>query len=331
MEQAKPYIDDAIVKVRAAYEVVSKHVIEFRDGALQRAGVWPEDLQKLSAIPMICSAVALLVNITLLLAMSNYAWIKATALSGGQPFTAYLSLTSVKFGTPLAPSSDNGFFCKTTGDSCELGLLCSAPDNPAAYPNSLPKNTPAEAWCTAAKAGATAMSLLWLGLLPGLAACGFTFLYGAKDIPNLMPLIIKVEDLGFTPRLQKLIIVGCWGVLWLFLFFSMSVYSAMIPDTLGWGLVEVCTLLQWCTALFSLSRSLLAFFLSLSLAQLEASFGLLRFGFILISIFGAILASYLFSLWSHEVIIEAYMEFQVHNALHRERERRILFLIASHH
>ena len=97
------------------------------------------------------------------------------------------------------------------------------------------------------------MSLLWLGLLPGLAACGFTFLYGAKDIPNLMPLILKVEDLGFTPRLQKLIIVGCWGVLWLFLFFSMSVYSAMIPDTLGWGLVEVCTLLQWCTALFSLS------------------------------------------------------------------------------
>ena len=112
----------------------------------------------------------------------------------------------------------------------------------------------------------------------------------------------------------------------------MSVYSAMIPDTLGWGLVEVCTLLQWCTALFSLSRSLLAFFLSLSLAQLEASFGLLRFGSILISIFGAILASYLFSLWSHEVIIEAYMEFQVHNALHTmHRERGAFFFIASHH
>ena len=70
--------------------------------------------------------------------------------------------------------------------------------------------------------------------------------------------------------------------------------------------------------------------LSLSLAQLEASFGLLRFGFILISIFGAILASYLFSLWSHEVIIEAYMEFQVHNALPREREAHS-FIIASHH
>ena len=73
------------------------------------------------------------------------------------------------------------------------------------------------------------------------------------------------------------------------------------------------------------------FFLSLCLAQLEASFGLLRFGFILISIFGAILASYLFSLWSHEVIIEAYMEFQVHNALHTHRERGAFFFIASHH
>ena len=58
---------------------------------------------------------------------------------------------------------------------------------------------------------------------------------------------------------------------------------------------------------------------------------LLRFGFILISIFGAILASYLFSLWSHEVIIEAYMEFQVRSVLCVHTERRILVIIASHH
>ena len=47
--------------------------IELRDTALLKAGVKPEDLSKLSGIPMLCSVVALLVNIMLLLAMSSCA------------------------------------------------------------------------------------------------------------------------------------------------------------------------------------------------------------------------------------------------------------------
>ena len=65
------------------------------------------------------------------------------------------------------------------------------------------------------------------------------------------------------------------------MFVVMLVYALMIPDTLGWGLVE-----------------------------LEMSFGLLRFAFIIVSIFGAILASNLFTLWSSENVVEAWMEFQ---------------------
>jgi len=279
-DAVKPYIEMAVTRGRAVSSAVVSKSIELRDTALQKAGVKPEDLAKLSGIPMLCALVALLVNVALLLAMGNNAWLKATALSAGQPFTAYLSLLSVKFGTPMNPSADNKFFCASNADSCELGLLCSAPDDPALFPNALPKNTPAEAWCSAAKAGAAAMTFLSLGFVPGLAAAGATFLYAAKDIPSFMPLILKIEDMGFKLYWQKLIIVGCWGVLWAFMFFSMLVYAMMIPDTLGWGLVE-----------------------------LEASFGLLRFAFIIVSIFGAILASNLFTLWTSENVIEAWMEF----------------------
>ena len=270
----------AVCTTRAHADAVFHKGLELRDTALIRAGVRPEDLTKLSGVPMLCAVVALVVNIALLLAMSNSAWVKATALSAGQPFNAYVSLLSVKFGTPLHPTADNKFFCAENSDSCDLGLLCSAPDDAAAFPNALPKNTISEAWCAAAQAGATTISLLWLSLLPGLAAAGFTFLYAAKDMPSFASIILKVEDMGFTLRLQKLIIVGCWGVLWAFMFISMLVYAMMIPDSLGWGLVT-----------------------------LDASFGLLRFAFIVVSIFGAILASNLFALWTSENVVEAWMEF----------------------
>ena len=110
-DSVKPYLDMASTRARAVSDAVYVKGVELRDTALLKAGVKPEDLSKLSGIPMLCSAVALFVNLTLALAMGNYAWVKATALSAGQPFTAYLSLLSVKFGTPLHPSADNKYFC----------------------------------------------------------------------------------------------------------------------------------------------------------------------------------------------------------------------------
>ena len=123
---------------------------------LGKVGVQPQELSKLNKIPLLCSFVGLAVNITLLLAMSNYAWIKATALANGQPFTAYLSLGSVKFGSPTQPDRDNGYFCAEGSSHCDLGTLCAAADDAATFANQLPKNTPAEAWCQAASAGTTA-------------------------------------------------------------------------------------------------------------------------------------------------------------------------------
>ena len=68
-------------------------------GRLMRVGVQPQELEKLNKVPLLVSFVGLIVNITLLAAMSNFAWLKATALSNGQPFTAYVSLGSVQFGS----------------------------------------------------------------------------------------------------------------------------------------------------------------------------------------------------------------------------------------
>ena len=274
----EPYMQ----RVRAISDSVASKTITIRDETLQKIGVQPQDLTKLNGIPLLCSIVGLVVNLSLLLAMGNHAWVKATALSNGQPFTAYLSLTSVQFGNAQNPTADSGAFCETNllSHSCELGALCAKPDDPATFPNALPKNTPAEVWCVAARAGATAMSLLWLGFIPGLAATAFTFFYAARDIPSVARYVIKVQDMGFTTRNQEMIIAGCWAILWLFEFMGMTVFALMVPDSLGWGNVS-----------------------------LEASFGLLRFSFVTTSIFGAILIAKLFTLWDPHNVAEAWMEF----------------------
>ena len=46
-----------------------------------------------------------------------------------------------------------------------------------------------------------------LGFLPGLAATGFTFLYSSRDIPTVGRLVAKAEDMGFSTRIQEIIIV----------------------------------------------------------------------------------------------------------------------------
>lgn len=239
----------------------------------------PQDLTKLNKIPLICAVVSLIINLALLLAMGNHAWIKATALKDGQPFTAYLSLTSVQFGTAMDPTADSNFFCESHG-SCDLGKLCAKADDASTFPNSLPKNTPAEAWCAAARAGATSSFFLWMGLLAGLAATGFTFLYASREVPTVGRLVNKLEQMRFTIKYQEMVISGCWGLLWALMFCAMTVYALMVPDTLGWGLIS-----------------------------LEASFGLLRFSFVSTSIFGAILVSKLYTLWDPHNVTEAWMEF----------------------
>jgi len=279
-EKAAAILQDQLGRARAISEAVYVKSIDVRNQALAKVGVSPEDIAKLNKVPLVVAVAGFVINIVLMLAMGNYAWLKATALSAGQPFTAYLSLTDVKFGTPADPSADNLYFCEGSG-ACSLSYLCAKQDDAATFSNGIPKYTPAEAWCTAKSAGSMALTLLWVGFIPGLAAMALTFLYAAKEIAIFQEVVLKVESqMNVSEATQKMVIAGCWGALWLFLFVSLTVYASMVPDSLGWGTV-----------------------------QLEASFGLLRFAFVLVSIFGALLVSNLFTLWDAGNVIEAWMEF----------------------
>ena len=91
--------------------------------------------------------------------MANFAWLKATALNRGQPFTAYLSLTNVQFGTASNPTVDSYIFCGGKKNDCSLGSLCAMTPDPSKWDNGSPKSTPVEAWCAAGRAGATAVHI----------------------------------------------------------------------------------------------------------------------------------------------------------------------------
>uniref|UniRef100_A0A7S2DK13 Uncharacterized protein n=1 Tax=Haptolina brevifila TaxID=156173 RepID=A0A7S2DK13_9EUKA len=266
-------------RIRTASVETYKKAIDLRDQGLEKIGVRKEELKKLDGIELMCAFVSLIINLLLLGAMANFAWIKGTALSGGQPFKAFLSLTDAQFGTPEHPTVDNKYFCDAR-HSCSLSALCKLEADASLFPNGLPMSTPSGSWCAAARAGAMAASLLWFGLIPGLAATAFTAMYACKDIALMLPLVEKVDAFNMSIKIQKMIISACWAALWLFMFVSMIIYAAMMPDTLGWGSV-----------------------------QLEASFGLLRLSFVLVSIFGAILISHFFDIWKSENVAEVWQEF----------------------
>merc|ERR1719502_1321688 len=72
----------------------------------------------------------------------------------------------------------------------------------------------------------------------------------------------------------------CWSVLAVFMFTSMALYSALIPDTLGWGTVE-----------------------------LEASFGLLNLCFVLVAMNCALVINSVFELWDPRAVKAVWDDF----------------------
>ena len=73
-------------------------------------------------------------------------------------------------------------------------------------------------------------------------------MYAAKEIKVVAELFDKVQAMGFTLRIQKMILAGSWCVLWVFMFFSMTVYASLVPDSLGWGGIKLeasCGLLRF--------------------------------------------------------------------------------------
>lgn len=130
--------------------------LTLRNEALVRMNIDPKDLDKLNKVPLIVAFVGVLVNLLLLAAISNNAWLEGTALADGQPFQVHLSLGSATFG-PSGKESAN--FC--TAGPCSLKELCDKSVPYTTFPNGYPKNTASERWCQAASAGS------WVGGLLG--------------------------------------------------------------------------------------------------------------------------------------------------------------------
>jgi len=252
------------------------------------------DLDRLDKVFVAVALLGVILNLIQLVAISNHAWVQGTALKDGQPFTAYLALDSVTFGSAEDPRRDNAFFCTTRG-SCDLQELCQQPDDGATYPQTgLRKNTASSQWCGFEAAGAMATKLLWMGLLCGLVATGITGMYALQSIPWVADQFDVIEELGFSDRIQKYVMTSCWAALCIFIFTSMALYSANIPDTLGWGTVE-----------------------------LEASFGLLNLCFVLASINAALCVNSLFELWDQRAVTWVWEDF---NAAKWVSARKALYL-----
>ena len=239
-----------------------------------------EQLDRLDKVLVVVAALGFIINVVQIIAISNHAWLKATALADGQPFDAYLSLASVKFGNVTHESKDNKYFCSMHDEECSLRQLCARQIEMTYFENGMPKFTPAEAWCQAHSAGSLATRLLFFGLLLGLATTFFTGMYAAQSIPWVADQFDVIENMGFTDEIQKYIIGSCWAALWCFIFGSMVAYATTIPDSLGWGTTE-----------------------------LEASFGLLRVAFVLSSLNTALAANSIFHLWSNEAMIAEWNKF----------------------
>jgi hypothetical protein len=172
------------------------------------------------------------------------------------------------------------------GEYCMLSSLCMtslpAGADPSAY-------TPPEAWCALEEAGTLAQTLLWLGFIPGIGTMFLTLLFAAKEIGKVGTYIFKAESQGISMTVQKYVISGCWVGLWAFLFVSMVAYASAVPDGLGVGLIT-----------------------------LEASFGVVRLSFLLVSIFGALLIVSLFDMWRADGFIEVRLTCLYHAAASRE-------------
>ena len=57
-------------------------------------------------------------------------------------------------------------------------------------------------------------------------------MYAGKEIESIYKIIAKVESLGFSNRIQKIIIAGCWAVLWLFMLVAMTLYALCLDDAI---------------------------------------------------------------------------------------------------
>jgi len=271
-------------EAKARYQAIAARGAAFSKDILDKADISQEDLSKLHRIPAVVSLASLVIGLLLIFSHYNTGWVRGMMWINGEVYEAYVSTTTAELGKDGADSDvlkkyfdgcGSGLF--GNGKTCALSTLCAGPTTPYDKPE---KSTPDQAWCDLEDAGGLANTLLTVGLIPGLGTFILTFIFAAKEIGKVGLVLSKAESQGISMTAQKYIIAGCWIAFWGFLFVSMVAYAATVPDTLGVGLLT-----------------------------LEASFGVVRLSFLLVTVFGALLIVTLFDLWRPDGFIEAWMEF----------------------
>jgi len=268
--------------VRDQYQALALRGSTLSRDVLGKTGITPEDLSKVHRVPAFVALAAIFINLLLIFSRYNTGWVKGFMKINGKVYEAYVSLMAVELGEGGADTwrfhEEMGVDCGTSdSEYCMLSSLCEASLPEGADPSAY---TPTEAWCALEEAGKLAQTLLWLGFIPGIGTMFLTLLFAAKEIGKVGTYLSKAEKQGISMTIQKYAISACWVGLWAFLFISMVAYAAEVPDGLGVGLIS-----------------------------LEASFGVVRLSFLLVSIFGSLLIVSLFDMWRADGFIEAWMEF----------------------
>mmetsp|Transcript_8570 Transcript_8570/g.29261 ORF Transcript_8570/g.29261 Transcript_8570/m.29261 type:complete len:366 (-) Transcript_8570:153-1250(-) len=164
-------------------------------------------------------------------------------------------------------------------DAVGLHKLCPHPAN-MTVPDKF-ATTPPAIWCMCREAGTWAAWLLWLSFIPLSIAGVLSAAEGLASVSTQAREVkLAVTSMGFDQRSQGFLLVGCWAATWALLFLGLLTYAAMVPDTLGWGTVDF-----------------------------EASFGLVRLSFLLVTMCTAVIAAKALKLWHEENFMEALGDF----------------------
>ena len=243
----------------------------------------PEDLAKVQVVPAVVGFVGIFVNLAMFFATHSAGWLAGTGMRAGIPYKAEVGLDYVVFGEAgvVSHNADTGWNCNSDS-SCGLQELCDQAVDGEHYPNGVLKNTPSEVWCELAAASSAANAFFVMGQIPGFVVTGLTIMFALTQHPAVDKLFKQAKSKGMTDKIFKFVLAGCWGAFWAFLFFGMTAYAAGVPDNLGYFGDAI---------------------------QLEGSYGMMRFSFLLVSIFGSMLVAQLFELWTTENVVEAWTEF----------------------
>lgn len=199
--------------------------------------------------------------------------------------------TALRDGRPIAAYVGLGKV-RIGGETRSLGRLCPRGTNHT-VPDEF-ADTPPGLYCQARRAGTWGAWLIWLAYLPLWAAC---ILSAAEGLANVVPQAQSIKDavagLGFDQQEQSYLLVGCWAASWGLLFIGLLAYASFAPDTLGWGTIKF-----------------------------EASFGLVRLTFLIVTMCTAVMAAKQLRLWHEENFVEALSDFMDARGV-----RKILYLI----